>query len=479
MADSGNDDVAAPVGKLPTHVRGLDEVLRGGIPRMRTTLINGGTGTGKTVLALEIAYRNALSDNPSVFLSLEETADAIRANAATLGWELPPLESAGKLRILDPRMDPAAVRTAGFSLGGLRAIIQGVAQQMSAACVVMDAIDAATTVFRNEEQEQDEIVRLLRWFSENRTTVILTAKRFAAASANELMDFLSDCVIDLDQRVLGQVTTRRLRVVKYRGSGYASNENPFFISDTGIKLMAVTGSELPKATFGPPMSTGNASLDGILGRGVRRGSSVLIAGETGTGKTTLACTIARAVAEAGERALYISFEESAGALVDSMAATGVSLEGAIDSGNFVLLTAMPEAMGTEEQLFRIVGLLDEHDPSLLVLDAITATLRMGSEQAAFDLLVRVLTETKKRGATCVYISQTTRGGLDGLVPYRGVSSLIDTILILRYVTVHSTLKREILVLKNRGASHSRRYHRFEIGERGIEIEIDADQGAPS
>lgn len=460
--------------KTRTYVPGLDDILSGGLPSERTTVLNGGTGVGKTVLGLQIAYFNATHDNPSVFVSLEESGPSIYRNSGSLGWEVDAEESSGRMAIVDLAVDPTAVRTGRFDLGGLRAIIQGSAGELGANLVVIDSLDAALGPFREDDEAEDELVQLLRWFAERSITVLITAKRRQTTEDHDLLDFLADCVIDLDQRVVRQVTTRRLRIVKYRGSGFSSNEHPFVIGDAGIKLMPLTGVELPTGAIGKAMNCGHSALDGILGGGLRRGSSILVAGPTGTGKTTLACMFSLSATSRSERVLYCSLEESAVALADAMKSPGFDLEGALESGSLRILTAMPEATGIEEHLFRIFEAIDSFAPQHLVMDSISATPRMGAESAAFDFLVRIVGHAKERGITCVFTSQTRSDvGLFGMSEI-GISSLIDAIISLDYDVVGSELRRTLLVVKNRGSSHSHRYHRFVIGDKGVHIEVEME-----
>lgn len=461
--------------KTRTYVPGLDDVLAGGLPSERTTVVNGTTGVGKTVLGLQIAYFNAKHENPVVFVSLEESETSIYRNAGSLGWDIEAEQASGRMAIVDLAVDPTALRAGRFDLGGLRGIIQGSTKERRANLVVIDSVDAALGAFRNKEEAEDELIQLLRWFSGRSIAAVLTAKRRQGLQDYDLLHFLADCVIDLDQRVVRQVTTRRLRIVKYRGSGFSSNEHPFVIGDTGVKLMPLTAVDLPASAIGEAMTTGQTALDRILGGGIRRGSSALIAGPTGTGKTTLACLFSLSASSRGKRVLYCSFEESAAALAEAMRSPGLDLEAAVASGNLRVLTAMPESMGIEEHLFRIFDVIGAFDPQHLVLDSISATRRIGAESAAFDFLVRIVGHAKERGITCIFTSQTrTSTGVFGLSEI-GISSLIDAIISLNYDNVEWELRRTLLVVKNRGSAHSHRYHRFMIDGEGVHIDTERNR----
>jgi circadian clock protein KaiC len=265
-------------------------------------------------------------------------------------------------------------------------------------------------------------------------------------------------------------------VVKYRGSGYSSNECPFVITSDGVVLMPVSSAELLQTPLGARMSSGSQTLDSMLGGGYRQGSSVLIAGPTGSGKTTLACTFAQAAGERGERTLYISFEEAEQGLLSAMESPGLDLSPLVEEGSLKILTAMPESMGVEEHLLRVLRVMDRFQPHHLVVDAISAADRMGSKAAAFDFLVRLLAACHERGLTCFYLNQTGRGRAVHHISGIGISSLIDTALVLDYVWRGDEMARSLLVLKTRGSWHSPARHWLRITDEGIAI--DPPDAAP-
>lgn len=456
--------------KMPTGIAGLDDVLHGGLPEARTTLVAGGPGSGKTVLVLETLYRAAQAGRPGVFVSFEETADALHANALAMGWDLEVLQQQQRLALLDPKLDWHAVRAGEFSLRGLLAVLGGHAERLGARLLVIDAIDVLMRLFTDEGRRDDELYGLHAWLVEHGFTAVLTAKSRPGGQlqpAYSFLDFLADCVLTLDQRIVEQVSTRRLRVVKYRGSGYVSNECPFVIAHDGLVLMPVASAELVQKPYGPMGSSGHASLDAMLGGGYRRGSSVLIAGPTGCGKTTIACTFARGAAERGERTLYVSFEEAEDRLLSAMLSPGLDLAPFVEAGVLEFLTAMPESMGVEEHLLRLLCAIARFRPAHVVVDAISAVNRMGSEAAAFDFLVRLLSACREQGITCFYVNQTPRGSAADHITGMGISSLIDTALVLDYRWEGNQLERSLVVLKSRGVCHSNRAHRLTISDSGI------------
>lgn len=467
------DRTRQPLPKLPTGVAGLDEILHGGLPLARTTLLVGGPGSGKTVLSLEILYRAAKSGHPGIFISFEESAVAVRTNALSMGWDLEALERAGRLVLIHPQIDYRAIRAGEFNIKGLQAILAGHADHIGAELVVIDAVDALMRVFESDSYRDDELYSFYYWLLEREFTTVMTLKARSTRPIEPnypFLDFLADCVLVLDQRVYEQVATRRLRVTKFRGSGYGSNECPFVISPEGIILMPIASIELMHQAFGSPRSSGHETLDRMLDGGYRRGATALIAGPTGSGKTTIACTFALGAAQRGERTLYVSFEEGRESLLHAMKSPGIDLLPLIESGALEILTAMPESLGVEDHLLRILQVMDRFRPEHLIVDAISASVRMGSDAAAFDFLVRLLSACRERGVTCIFLNQTPRGAAADHITGIGVSSLIDTVLVLDYAVKGGELCRSIFVLKSRGARHSHRVQQLTISDNGIEID---------
>jgi circadian clock protein KaiC len=462
-----------PIPKVPTQVSGLDEVLEGGFPRGRTTLASGGPGSGKTVLGLEFICRGALAGEPGVFVTFEEGAKAIRRNAMSMGWDLPALEKAGKVAIVEARFDGEEVLSGEFDILGLLAIVGGHAKRIRARRVVMDALDVLLRVFGDPRRERDELYRLHDWLIKQGMTSILSVKAHGGedmASQYEFLEFMADCVLRLDHRVSGQVATRRLRVIKYRGSGFGTNEYPYVIGESGIVLFPLTHSELTHRPLGKKVSSGLAGLDAMLNGGFRRASCVLIAGSSGTGKTMLASAFAQAASRRQEKVLYLNFEESQEAMISGMLSTGIDLRPALRTQKLMVQTALPEAMGSDNHLIRALQAMDSFKPDHLVLDAISACVRMGSEQAAFDYLMRLVNVVKERGITCILTNQITglAGGGEELSGI-GFSSVVDAVIHLRFVDAGQEIGRQILIIKSRGSGHSNRRESFYITDQGIEF----------
>lgn len=458
--------------KSPTRIAGLDSILHGGLPTGHTTLIIGGPGSGKTVFGLEFLYRGALAGQPGIFVTFEERTDALRANAETLGWQFAPLEAEGKFFFLDGRVDPRAVITGEFGIQPFLAILDHKIRAMGAKHIVIDALDVLMRLIDDDKRKQNELTALHQWLSERDITAVLSAKAPRdgdQARHYEFLDYLADCVIHLDNRVVGQLSTRRLRVVKFRGSGFGSNEYPFVIAVPGITLLPISEVGLSHRDLGERVSTGLPELDALVSGGFRRSSSVLLTGSTGTGKTTLCSVFTQAACARGETVLYLSFEESESALLSAMRSPGIDLRAAIDSGRLRVMTAMPEAMGAEQHLVRIFTAIREIRPVFVVVESASACKRMGTEQAAFEFLMRLINSCKETGITTIVTNQTAGFQNVDEVSGIGISSLIDTVIVLRLVERGDVLRRRLLVMKARGSQHSHRFHDFRITDDGVVI----------
>lgn len=466
---TGRATTIAAIPKAPTGIRGLDEVLLGGLPRGRATLVGGGPGTGKTLLGLEFLCRGALAGEPGLLVSFEEGADEIRRNARTLGWDIDAFERAGSLVLLN--LDPPirAQQTGDFDLGGLLAILDGRIRDAGIRRVLIDAVDVLLRVFQDPRREEDELILMHdRLVGQDQTVVVTVKASGDALETLHRLEYLADCVLRLDHRVVGQVSTRRLRVLKYRGSGFLSNEYPYVISEAGIVLMPISTIGLNRPGTGVRrFASGVDGLDQLVDGGFHHGSSILVGGGSGTGKTLLACTLAVAASRRGERVAYVTFEEGAEALSVAVRSAGVDLRPAIESGNLQLMMSVPETMGVEEHLWQVIQLLERFRPQHLVVDAISACQRMGAKAAAFDFVVRLMTECKARGITCLYLNQVDPADLQE-VSGIGISSLIDTLLVLdqQWPEDEAHLRR-LLVVKMRGSRHAHGWNRFRITDTGL------------
>jgi circadian clock protein KaiC len=466
----------SPLEKVPTGIRGLDEILHGGLPTGALTLLAGGAGTGKTMMGMEFLVHGAETGQAGILLSFEERADSLRRYASGLGWDLPSLEGRGLLRLISARLKPDSMVSGDFDLGAVMAILQQAVDELGARRVLIDAPDVLLRLLDDPARERAELYALHEWLLDSGTAAMMTVK----ASDGEdvapygFLDYMAECVIHLDQRVRDQVTTRRMRVVKYRGSSYGGNEYPFGITDRGLRIIPVTETSLKHRAMGRDISSGVPDLDRLLAGGYRRGSCTLITGGSGTGKTTFLSSFALSAAESGETVLYLDFEESRDALFTCMLSPGLDLRPAWESGRLRFLSAMPESKGIEKHLIQAFRALEDYRPGHLVVDAISASRRMGSEGSAFDYLLRLINHCKQLGVTTLLANLASSESEGREITGVDLSSVIDTVIMLRYVEVHGGYVRELGILKSRGRDHSHRIHRFRITDGGIRIEAGED-----
>ena len=464
-----------PIPKVRTKIAGLDEILAGGLPQGHTTVVSGGPGSGKTVLGLEFLCRGAMAGEPGVFVTFEERAEAIRLNALSMGWDLATLEKAGKMAIIEARLPGEEIVSGDFDIQGMLAIAGGHVKRIGARRIVMDALDVLLRIYGDSKREHNELSRLHNWLTDQGLTSVLSVKTLRdenQGSQYEFLDFMADCVIRLDHRVVGQVATRRLRVIKYRGSGFGTNEYPYVFGEHGIVLFPLTTAELTHKPLGEKVSTGLKGLDLMLNGGFRLASCILISGNSGAGKTTLASTFAQAACLRGERVLYLNFEESKEAMISGMLSPGIDLRPSIRDKKLLIQTAMPESTGSDNHLNRIMETIESFKPNHLILDAISACVRMGSKQSAFDFMMRLVSVVKGQGITSILTNQSSsnsRIGNDEELSGIGFSSVVDAVVQLRFAETDQEITRQILVVKSRGSAHSNRRQLYVITDRGIEF----------
>jgi circadian clock protein KaiC len=432
----------------------------------------GGPGTGKTMLGLEFLVRGAEAGHPGVLLTFEEKDVALRRYAQVFGWDLAALEAQGQLTLISGRFHPDAVLSGDFDLRGTLALLSAKAESMKASRIFIDAPDVILGLLESMAKERAQFHAMNAWAQDQGMTVIMTVKGNASSPTGSHYDFLeymADCVLYLDQRVYDQITTRRLRVVKYRGSAFSRNEYPFSITGKGVWIIPVTQTSLQHQALGACLSSGVAGLDALLDGGYRRSSCVLISGYSGTGKTTFACSFVASIIAQGERLLYLNFEESWDALVSCMISPGIDLQQSLASGNLRFVSTMPESQGIEEHLIQAFQEIEAFQPRHLVLDAISACRRMGSAHAAFDYLLRLMDHCKERGVTAVLTNLTASPEPVNEITGIDLSSVIDTVILLRNIEREGCFVRELAVLKSRGRAHSRLIHEFQITNRGVVI----------
>lgn len=458
--------------KAPTGVVGLDEVTRGGLPRGRATLLCGGPGCGKTVLAMEFAVRGARDHNePAVFVSFEEPLDDLRRNFASLGFDLPSLERAGKLRLSHVQLAPHELHEAGeFSLDGLLVRLEEGISAVGAKRIVFDTLDAVFGAFDDGVSLRRELVRLFGWLKQTGVTAVITAERGKGdLTRHGMQEYVSDCVLLLDHRVEGDIAKRRLRVVKYRGSDHGKDEYPFLIGPHGASVLPITSLSLEAPAREDIVSSGVDDLDALLGRGgLYRGSSVLLSGTAGTGKSSLAASFAERTCEDGHRCLYLAFEEAPGQIVRNMRSVGIDLARHLDSGLLVLRAARPTLFGLEEHLVSILDAVDTQRPAAVVLDPISNFLSIGRGAEIRSMLVRVFDHLKEAGIT-VLATHLTPGSGPAEQTTTNVSSLMDVWLVLRNEFEGQHRVRSLYVAKARGMAVSEQTHALTLSSSGLAL----------
>ncbi len=469
---------AAPsrgLSKAPTGIRGLDEILEGGVPRGRTTLVAGNPGTGKTLLGLEFLVRGAREFGENgVVVSFEETPAELVQNVASLGFDLKGLVDAGRVAIEHVRIERSEIEDTGeYDLEGLFIRLDDAVRSVGAKRVVIDTMESLFAGLPNLLIVRAELRRLFRWLKTRRLTTIITGERGGGTQGvtrEGLEEYVSDCVILLDNRVDEQISTRRLRVLKYRGSVHGANEYPFFIGDTGFVVAPVTSLTMDYPSSRERILTGIQGLDEMLGgKGLFRGSTTLLSGTAGTGKTSIAATMAGTACKRGDRVLYFSFEESPAQIVRNMESIGVRLEPCVRNGRLRFCSQRPTLQGLERLLATMHDEVISFGPRFVVMDPITNLTSVGTRMDIQLMVTRFIDLLKKTGVTAVFTSLTVSGGALETTTVN-VSSLADAWILLRDIEVGAERLRGIYVLKSRGMAHSTIIRRLRLTGRGVQIE---------
>jgi len=458
--------------KAPTGIFGLDEITLGGLPRGRPTLVCGAAGCGKTLLAMEFLLRGAEQHGETgVFMAFEETEQDLSQNVRSLGFDLDKLIADGKIAVDYVHIEPAEIHETGeYDLEGLFLRLGMAIDSVGAKRVVLDTLEALFGGFTNQGLLRAELRRLFRWLKDKGVTAIITAERGEGSLTRQgLEEYVSDCVILLDHRVTEQVSTRRLRIVKYRGSTHGTNEYPFLIDETGIHVLPLTSLQLNHPASNERISSGVPRLDSMLGgEGYFRGSSVLISGTAGTGKTSLSANFANAACARGERCLYLAFEESPAQLVRNMKSIGVDLTPWTKKGLLRLEASRPALHGIEMHLAIIHKMVNEFDPQVVIIDPISNFSSAGKLADAEAMLLRLIDFLKSRQITAMFVNLTAGGDAWEHTDV-GVSSLIDTWILLRDIELAGERNRGLYVLKSRGMKHSNQIREYLITSEGIEL----------
>ncbi len=457
--------------KIASGVSGLDEITGGGLPKGRASLICGGAGSGKTLFALTFLVEGVLKyDEPGVFICFEENEDELAANVASLGYDLKKLIATNKLAIDYIHVERSEIEETGeYDLDGLFVRLDYAIKSVGAKRVVLDTIEALFSGLSNTGILRAELRRLFRWLKERGVTAIITGERGdGALTRHGLEEYVSDCVIMLDHRVVEQVATRRLRVVKYRGTAHGANEYPFLIDSDGISVMPVTSIDLAHEVMNERITTGVAGLDEMLGgKGFWRGSSILVSGMAGTGKTTMAAHFVDAACRRGEKAVYFAFEESPRQIARNMRSVGIDLQQWVDAGLLRFSATRPCSWGLEMHLARMHKEVETFNPEVVIVDPIYNLNAVGGANEVRLMLLRLIDYFKSRKVTTLLtgadIGQGNHAG------HAEVSSLMDAWVQVQMIEGCGERNRGLYVLKARGIAHSNEIREFLLSDQGIRL----------
>ena len=458
--------------KCPTGIQGLDEITGGGLPQGRPTLVCGSAGCGKTLLGMEFLVRGATEfDEPGVFMAFEETAEELTQNVRSLGFDLDDLVRQKKMSLDYVRIERSEIEETGeYDLEGLFIRLGCAIDSIGAKRVVLDTIESLFSGLCNTAILRAELRRLFHWLKQKGVTAIITGERGdGRLTKHGLEEYVSDCVIALDHRVSEQLSTRRLRVVKYRGSVHGTNEYPFLIDEQGISVLPVTSLGLRHEVSNERISTGVARLDSMFGgQGYYRGTSVLVSGTAGSGKTSLAAHFVDAACRRGETCLYFAFEESESQLVRNMRSIGIDLAPWIKQGLLHFHAARPTLSGLEMHLTTMHKCVNDVQPAAVVIDPISNFLAAGTTTEVKSMLIRLIDFFKGKQITTVFTNLTSGGGPTEQTDI-GVSSLMDTWLLMRDLELGGERNRSLYILKSRGMSHSNQLREFLLTDRGVDL----------
>jgi circadian clock protein KaiC len=460
--------------KCPTGIPGLDQITEGGFPEGRPTLVCGGTGTGKTLLAMQFLVNGALRyDEPGVFMSFEENAADLIDNVASLDIDLQELEARKKFLIDHVQVERCLIEETGsYDLEGLFVRLAYDIDSIGARRVVLDTIETLFAALSNEGILRSELQRIFRWLKEKGVTVLVTCEQGSGTlTRHGLEEYVSDCVIMLEQNVEDQVATRRLRIVKYRGSSHGTNRYPFLLDRRGLTVVPVTAIGLDYAVSTEVISSGIAKLDALLGAGgYFRGSVLLVSGTAGCGKTSVAAQFIDAACRRGERCLFYSFEESQAQIIRNMKSIGLDLQQWADNGLLRLEATRPASTGLDAHLAAIRDILDEFQPSIVVIDPVTSLESFHNDIDVKTVLMSLVDLLKSRSITAMFTSLTDKERSEV-----GITTLTDAWLLLRNLELGGERTRTLYILKSRGMSHSHQVREFVLSDSGVDL-VDVYMG---
>jgi circadian clock protein KaiC len=462
--------------KARTGINGLDEITLGGLPQGRPTLVCGGPGCGKTLFSMEFLVKGAtLFDEPGVFMAFEEKAEELAINVASLGFDLAKLQKQKKLVLDFVRIERSEIEETGdYDLDGLFIRLEHAINTIGAKRVVLDTIENLFAGLTNQGILRAELRRLFLWLKEKGVTAIITGEQGEGKlTRHGLEEYVSDCVILLDHRVINQISTRRLRIVKYRGSVHGTNEYPFLIDEEGFSVLPVTSLTLERAVSSQRISTGIPSLDEMFGgKGFYRGSSILVSGTAGTGKSSIAAYFANAVCQRREKCIYFAFEESQNQIIRNMKSIGLNLDPHVKKGLLQFHSSRPSLYGLERHLANIYKMVKAVKPAAVILDPVTNLVSVGLINEVNSMLLRLVDFLQNEGITVMLTALTSI--LDERMD-EGVSSLVDAWISVRDIEANGERNRTLYIIKSRGMKHSNKVREFVISSKGLDL-IEAYRG---
>ena len=464
--------------KAKTGINGLDEITLGGLPQGRPTLVCGGPGCGKTLFSMEFLVKGAtLFNEPGVFMAFEEKAEELVVNVASLGFDLAKLQRQKKIVLDFVRIERSEIEETGdYDLDGLFIRLGHAIDRIGAKRVVLDTIENLFAGLTNQGILRAELRRLFLWLKEKGVTAVITGEQGdGKLTRHGLEEYVSDCVILLDHRVINQVSTRRLRIIKYRGTVHGTNEYPFLIDEEGFSVLPITSLTLEKNASSQRISSGIPSLDEMFGgKGFYRGSSILVSGTAGTGKTSIAACFANAACNRKEKCIYFAFEESPKQIIRNMKSIGLNLDSHLKRGLLLFHSSRPSLYGLERHLATIYKMIRTVKPGTIVLDPITNLVSVGLINEVNSMLLRLIDFLQGEGITIMMTALTNI--LDERMD-EGVSSLVDTWISVRDIEANGERNRAVYIMKSRGLKHSNKVREFVITNKGLDlVEIYREPG---
>lgn len=455
--------------KSATGIKGLDEITGGGLPAGLITLVYGNPGSGKTILGVEYLVNGIQNcDEPGLLVTFEESAIELTRNFSSLGINLDQLIHQNKLAIEYVDLNDDFSESGDYTLDGLQITISHLIKQNKIKRLVIDGIEALLSRFNAENIIRNELRKMMRWLRKLGITTIFTGEIGESGSKHGFEAYLADCVLVMDHRVIDQLATRRLRIMKFRGSAHGQNEYPFLITKKGLCILPITSLELESQVFTSRVLTGLSQLDEAMQGGYYKGSSILISGSPGSGKSTLAAHFANATCINNQRCLYLAFEEASNQICRNMLTINLPLEKHIKEGNMMIHSTRPTRLGLEAHLIEIQSLIDEFQPDSVVVDPVTNFITAGSTVDIRLMFIRMVDMFKNAGITSMFtalhhMSENNAGGI------HSVSSLMDTWISVNNDKINGKAQRSLTIIKSRGTAHNDEVIQFSIGANGIKL----------